>query len=315
MRFGLKLNTQFVAGQDPVKGTRDLLDQVRAARDFGFDSVWVSQHYLATPFMALQTWPMIGRVAAEAGDMQVGTSIFLLTLLNPVYAAELAATADLITEGRFVFGVGLGYRPQEFEAFGVDMQSRGRRFEECLDVMLRLWTEDEVDHHGEFFNLTQARPTLKPVQKPHPPVWIAASGDAAVKRAGRYGLPWLINPHASLTQLKKHMLLYSATLAESGHVRPSDTPMFKEVAVALSRDAAFDMARPFLEKKYQTYAEWGLDKPMPKEESLDAPFRELAKDRFIIGTPDDVTAELRRYDEAIGANHVLLRLQWPGMPQ
>src|SRR5581483_9201006 len=220
MKFGLKLNTQFTARQDPVKGTQELLDQVRAARDNGFDSVWVSQHYLATPYLALQTWPMLGRVVAEAGDMVVGTSIFLFTLLNPVYAAEHAATMDILTGGRFVFGIGLGYRPEEFEAFGVSLERRGERFEECLDVMLRLWTEPEVDHHGTYFSLTNARLTLRPVQRPHPPVWMAASGDAAVRRAARYGFPWLVNPHASLTQVAKQRELYLRTLREHGHDVP-----------------------------------------------------------------------------------------------
>jgi alkanesulfonate monooxygenase SsuD/methylene tetrahydromethanopterin reductase-like flavin-dependent oxidoreductase (luciferase family) len=315
MKFGLKLNTQFTARQDPVKGTQELLDQVRAARDNGFDSVWVSQHYLATPYLALQTWPMLGRVVAEAGDMVVGTSIFLFTLLNPVYAAEHAATMDILTGGRFVFGIGLGYRPEEFEAFGVSLERRGERFEECLDVMLRLWTEPEVDHHGTYFSLTNARLTLRPVQRPHPPVWMAASGDAAVRRAARYGFPWLVNPHASLTQVAKQRELYLRTLREHGHDVPEDVPVFKEMSIAKTRREAIDVARPFLENKYKAYATWGLDKPMPKGETLEAPFEELAKDRFILGTPQECSQDIARYRDVIGATHLLLRLQWPGMPQ
>ena len=103
--------------------------------------------------------------------------------------------------GNFVFGVGLGYREEEFEAFGVDYGTRGSRFEECLDVAIRLWTEDEVTHRGRHFTLTAASLLLKPVQKPHPPIWMAASGDPAVRRAARYGFAWLINPHASLANL------------------------------------------------------------------------------------------------------------------
>jgi alkanesulfonate monooxygenase SsuD/methylene tetrahydromethanopterin reductase-like flavin-dependent oxidoreductase (luciferase family) len=315
MKFGLKLNTQFREGQDRVQGTRELIEQVAAAREAGFDSVWVSQHYLPTPYQALQTFPLLGRIAAEMGDMTIGTSIFLLTLANPVYAAEQAATMDVLTGGRFVFGVGLGYRKEEFEAFGVDARRRASRFRECLDVAIRLWTEDEVTHRGEHFTLTGARLLLKPVQEPHPPIWMAASSDAAVRRAAEYGFPWLINPHASLATLEGQMDLYRSVAAQQGHPMPDTVPMFKELSIAETRADAFEVARPFLEKKYASYASWGLDKPMPKSESLSAPFVELARDRFIMGTPEDVSTELERYHKSIGANHLVLRMQWPGMPQ
>jgi alkanesulfonate monooxygenase SsuD/methylene tetrahydromethanopterin reductase-like flavin-dependent oxidoreductase (luciferase family) len=315
MQFGLKINSQFPAGADAVEGTREIVEQVRVARDAGFDSAWVSQHFLAKPYQALQTWPLLGRLAAESGGMTIGSSIFLLTLSNPAYAAEQAATMDVITGGRFVFGVGLGYREEEFEAFGVDYATRGSRFEECLDVAIRLWTEDEVTHRGRHFTLTDASLLLKPVQKPHPPIWMAASGDPAVRRAARYGFPWLINPHASLPNLVRQIELYRTTLAEHGHEPPGQSPMFKEMAVADTRDHAIETARPYLEKKYRSYAQWGLDRPMGKDESLSVPFEELLKDRFIVGTPEECSEEIERYRDLLGVNHLLLRLQWPGMPQ
>ncbi|MFI5035339.1 MAG: LLM class flavin-dependent oxidoreductase [Acidimicrobiales bacterium] len=315
MKIGLKLNSQFAQGQDPVQCTRELLDQVRAARDGGFDSVWVSQHWLAKPYQAIQTWPMLGRVAAESGEMQVGTSIFLLTLLNPVYAAESAVTMDVITGGRFVFGLGLGYRPEEFEAFGVDITKRGSRYEEALQVMLRLFSEDSVTHHGAHFQLTDAVLALKPVQRPHPPIWLAASGDAAVRRAARFGFPWLINPHASFDTISQQMSLYKEVAAASGHALPDEVPVFKEISIAETRERAMSSAQPYVEGKYKSYSKWGLDKPMSESESLSVPFEELVRDRFIVGTPDDVNRDIERHHGAIGANHFLMRFQWAGMPQ
>ncbi|MCZ7530479.1 MAG: LLM class flavin-dependent oxidoreductase [Acidimicrobiia bacterium] len=315
MKIGLKLNTQFRPGQDPVEGTAELVEQVRLARDCGFDSVWVSQHYLTTPFQALQTWPMLGRIAAEAGEMQIGSAIYLLTLHNPVEAAELATTIDVLTGGRFIFGVGLGYREQEFEAFGLDIKQRVSRFTEALEVLLRLWTEESVTHQGKHFQLTDAHLTMRPVQQPHPPIWIAASSDVAVKRIAKHGFPWLINPHASLTTVEKQMGLFHESLDEHGKARPSTVPVFKEFSIAQRREDALATARPYLEKKYQSYADWGLDKPMPEGERLTVPLDELAKDRFIIGTPEECREELLRHEEAIGADHFLLRMQWPGMPQ
>lgn len=184
MKFGLILNTQFVAGENPVQKIRDVVEQVRSARDNGFDSVCVSHHYLLTPFQMPQPLTLVGRLAAESGTMRVITNIFLLTIHTPAYVAEQGATLDVLTEGRFVFGVGLGYRPEEFEGMGVEMKTRVSRFMEILEVSKRLWTEDVVNHRGRHFTLTNAQLTLKPVQKPHPPIWIAASGDPAYEPPG-----------------------------------------------------------------------------------------------------------------------------------
>lgn len=315
MKFGLILNTQFVAGEDPAAKVRDLVEQVRAARDNGFDSIAVSHHYLLTPFQMLQPLPLLGRLAAESGAMRLITNIFLLTIHTPAYVAEQVATIDVLSEGRFVFGVGLGYRPEEFEGMGVEMKTRVSRFVEVLEVARRLWTEATITHRGRHFTLTDASLLLKPVQRPHPPIWIAASGDAAFERAARYGDACLINPHASLRTIERQMGLYRRTLAEVGKPFPAEAPIFKECSVARTREAALREARPYLLQKYKAYADWGLDKPLPKDESLSVPYEELVRDRFVIGTPDECRAELQRYHDVLGVNHFLLRPQWPGMPQ
>jgi alkanesulfonate monooxygenase SsuD/methylene tetrahydromethanopterin reductase-like flavin-dependent oxidoreductase (luciferase family) len=315
MKFGLILNTQFVAGEDARVKVRELIDQVRAARDNGFHSVAVSHHYLLTPFQMVQPLPLLGRLAAESGTMQLVTNIFLLTIHTPAYVAEQVASLDVLSDGRLVFGVGLGYRPEEFEGMGVEMKTRVSRFLEILDVARRLWTEDVVTHTGRHFTLTDASLTLKPVQRPHPPIWIAASGDAAFDRAARHGDACLINPHASLPTVERQMAIYRKALAEVGKPFPAEAPIFKECSVARTREQALRAAEPYLVQKYKAYADWGLDKPMPKGESLSVPYDELVRDRFIVGTPDDCMAEIRRYHDRLGVSHFLLRPQWPGMPQ
>ena len=315
MRFGLLLNTQFPRGESAVERLRGLLDQVRAARDNGLDSVWVSQHYLASPFQMLQQVSVLGRMAAESGSMRIGTNIFLLPIHNPVYVAEQVATLDVIAEGRFIFGCGLGYRPEEFDAFGVEMKRRVSRFLEALEVARRLWTESEVTHEGRHFRLHKAELTLKPVQRPHPPVWIAASGDPAVERAATHGDAWLINPHASLKTLQRQMALYGRALAAAGRPFPAEAPILKEFRIAGSRAAALEESKPYLEPKYRAYADWGLDKPMPKGESLSVPFDDLATDRFIVGAPEECRADIERHATLLGVNHFIFRIQWPGMPQ
>jgi len=315
VRFGLFVSAQYPAEEDPAARLAEHLEQVRFVRDAGFHSVFAGQHFLPAPFQMLQPVPLLGRLAAESGAMRLITNIFLLTIHTPAYVAEQVASIDVLTEGRFVFGVGLGYRPEEFEGMGVEMKTRVSRFVEVLEVARRLWTEDVVDHRGRHFTLTNASLLLKPVQRPHPPIWIAASGDAAFERAARHGDACLINPHASLRTIERQMGLYRKTLAEVGKPFPAEAPIFKECSVARTREAALREAKPYLLQKYKAYADWGLDKPLPKDESLSVPYEELVRDRFVIGAPDECRAEIQRYHDVLGVNHFLLRPQWPGMPQ
>ena len=315
MRFGLIVSKQHPRGVSMVERFREHIDQVRAARDAGFDLIVMGQHFLSTPFQELQTLPALARLAAEAGTMRIGATVLLLPLLNPVDVAEQVATMDVICEGRFIFGAGLGYRDQEYEAFGVQAKERVARFTESLDVIRRLWTEDEVTHHGRFYHLTGARMALRPVQKPHPPIWFAANNDAAVERSARLADAWVINPHAKLATLQAQLAVYRKALAAAGRPFPAELPIIKELYVAPDRRTALAECRPFLEAKYKAYGAWGQDKALPAGDHFDPEFDELVRDRFIIGDPEDAVRELRRHVDALGVTTFVFRVQWPGMEQ
>jgi len=315
MKFGLIVSKQHPPGVSMVDRFREHIDQVRAARDAGFDLIVMGQHYLSTPFQEIQPLPALARLAAEAGRMRVGATVFLLPLLNPVDVAEQVATMDIITEGRFVFGAGLGYRDEEFEAFGTQAKERVPRFLECLDVVKQLWSKDEVTHRGRFFSLTRARLALRPVQQPHPPIWFAANNDAAVERAARMADAWVINPHAKLEILQHQVGLYRKARQAAGQPASAELPIIKELYVAPDRRTAIDECRPFLEAKYKAYASWGQDKALPPGDHFDLGFEDLVRDRFIVGDPDDAIRELKRYVDALGVNTFIFRIQWPGMEQ
>ncbi len=315
MNFGLIVSKQHPPGVSMVERFREHIDQVRAARDAGFDLIVMGQHFLSTPFQEIQSLPALARLAAEAGTMRVGATVILLPLLNPVDVAEQVATLDVITEGRFVFGVGLGYREEENEAFGIAPKERVGRFVEGLEVIKRLWAEDEVTHHGKFFRLTRARMALKPVQRPRPPIWFAANNDRAVERAAKMADAWVINPHAKLAVLERQMTVYRQALVAAGRGFPGELPIIKELYIAPDRRTAIRECRPFLEAKYKAYASWGQDKALPEGDSFDLDFEELIADRFIIGDPDDAIRELKRYEEKLNVNCFIFRIQWPGMEQ
>ena len=176
---------------------------------------------------------------------------------SPVDLAERVATMDIITGGRYTLSAALGYRDEEYDAFGVDRKHRVSRFVECLEVMKRLWTGEEVTFHGRHFHLQGARMTLEPIQKPHPPIWIAANSDAAIKRAGRLGYTWNVNPHATYTTIKGQIQVYREAAEEAGTEVPRELPIGRELYVHEDRERAFDQVRPFLGGKYEAYARWG----------------------------------------------------------
>src|SRR5271170_8198203 len=185
MKFGLFVNSQQPRGDDPVLRFRQCVQQVIVARDTGFDAIASGHHYVSPPFIALQNLPFLARLAADSGQMDLVLAVTLLALLNPVQTAEEVASLDIMSEGRVVFGIGLGYREVEYEAFGVSLKDRVPRMLEALQLIKRLWTEEVVSFEGRFFRVHNATCTIRPVQQPHPPIWIAANADPAVVRTAR----------------------------------------------------------------------------------------------------------------------------------
>ena len=291
------------------------VDLVRAVRNAGFDMICGGQHYLSDPYQMSSLFPLLARLAAEAGDMEIGSAVVLLPLHNPVELAESVATMDSICGGRFIFGIGLGYRDEEYTAFGVDRTHRVQRMEEALEVMKRLWTEEEVEFQGNYFQVPRVKPVTRPVQKPHPPIWVAANNDVAIHRAARWGYPWLINPHATVPMVTQQMHHYREALDQAGQAAPQALPMMRELYVAQDRESAYLESQPFLEGKYAAYASWGQDKALPGNESFSVPYQDLARDRFLLGSPDEVAQEILRYRDELGVNYLIFRMQWPGMGQ
>jgi alkanesulfonate monooxygenase SsuD/methylene tetrahydromethanopterin reductase-like flavin-dependent oxidoreductase (luciferase family) len=314
MKFGLSVPVQHRLDEPSDERIRELLEQVKLARDLGFDSISASQHYLAAPFQYFQPIPLLARIAAESGEMTLITNILLLPLYNPIDLAEQLTTLDIICNGRLVCGVGLGYRDVEYAVFGVERASRVSRFEEALILLKRLWIEDEVSFDGEHFRLDGARMTLKPVQRPRPPIWIAASSSAGIKRAARLGDAWTIAGHATLATLKRQVQFYRETLQTLGKPCPEDFPLSKELYVAPDRRAAWREAQPYLEAKYRAYSQWGQDRELPATETFAVPFETLIQDRFILGDPNDCIAQILAHQEQLGITHMKFRVHWPGMP-
>jgi probable F420-dependent oxidoreductase len=315
MKIGVFLGTQHPADGDMRRALGDHLEQTRALRDEGYDAVWVGQHYRTYPEQFFQTTPLLARLAAEAGDMTIGTNLLLLPLHNPVDVAEQYATMDVIAGGRFILGVGLGYRPEEYEVFGVERRTRTRRFEEALALLKRLWTEDHVTFEGQFYQVNDVSIRPRPLQRPRPPIWIGAAADPAVRRAALLGDAWISTSVSTFSIVKEQIALYRRTRAEAGLPPAAESAHSIECYVAADRRRAFDESAPYIAAKYRSYFAWGMDGNLPGESAATLSLEELVRDRFVIGTPDDVIRDCRRRRDELGATHLVVRFNFPGMSQ
>ena len=294
---------------------RDHLEQFRASRDAGFDVYCWAHHYLIDPFQHFQPLPVLARLAAEPGNMKLATSVLLLPLLNPVDVAEQVATLDHICGGRLILGLGLGYRPEECEAFGTHMSQRAARSSEALELMVRLWTEGEVTHHGRHFHVSNARPTARPYQKPYPTIWLAAMSDPAVRRVGREGRILFIGPAQPHSTVRRQISLYRRTLQEYGHAIPDEMVIVREFFCAGNRDEALEKARWGFQKKYEAYSQHGLRGTDPElTRKVTGDMEALMEDTFIVGSPQECVEQISRYRE-LGFSHICLRLFYPDMAQ
>lgn len=285
MKIGISLTTAYAREEPAMERFRQLVQQVEAARDQGFHSVWVGDHHV-TPHVYYQSIPTIARLSAHAGSMQIGPFL-LLPLYHPVLLAEQMATLDVITGGRLTLMVALGWQPEAYAAFGIPWKERVPRFEEALNVLRLLFAQDPAEHLGRFYRFEGVSCQPKPVHA-RIPLWIGASAELAIRRAARLGDAWIIAPLSSLEAVKTQMRIYQAALAEYGRAGEiTEFPIRRDVFVAEDRETALQIVEPILKAGYRGVTGNPLDV-------------------LIVGGPQDVIEKLEQL-RAVGTSHVLAR--------
>jgi alkanesulfonate monooxygenase SsuD/methylene tetrahydromethanopterin reductase-like flavin-dependent oxidoreductase (luciferase family) len=314
MKLGIYLNAQHPAGDDPARRLAETLEQGRLIRSLGFDSIWGGEHHVTPGFHYFPLLPLLQRLAAEADGLGVGTNLALLPLHNPVELAEVGAFLDVLTGGRFLLGVGLGYRAEEFAVFGVPMSERVSRLTEGVEIIRRLWTEDRVTHRGRHWQLEDVSIRPRPLQRPRPPILVGSQVPAGIARAAWIADGWLVVPIPTVDEFAAQAAAFQAARAAAG-LPAGQVCRLLEVVCAADEDTAIRRAAPFLLEKYAAYLSWGipgitLDRAAPPAEQL----RRLAANRFAVGSPLQVTEALLAQHRA-GVTHATMRVSWPGMDQ
>ncbi len=305
------LMTDIPKSVSPQEQFRDILRVVDAAQEAGLTYVSFGQHFLYGDLSYLQPVPLLARLAAHVEPhVRLVTSVLITPLYHPVMLAEELATLDVVTEGRLVFGAGIGYFPAEFEHFQIPYAQRASRTDECLDLVVRLWTEDEVTHDGRYWQLDHVRPHLQPVQKPHPPIWIGAHSEAGARRAGRVGDAFTVPPETTVEEMRARFEIVRAGFAARG--KPfGPQPVRRNIFVADTHEAAVDGYARVSQARYLTYRERGLD--VMADTDLRDDFEKAVSGHAVLGTPDEVVGKLTELVTALPVDPLLFRPQWPSM--
>jgi probable F420-dependent oxidoreductase len=318
MKFGLLFRPQ-----DPPDAAnigqrwQEILAAGEAAEAAGWDGLFVPEHHMMPDAYLPSPWPALGALAARTKHVDIGTTVHLLPFEHPVHVAEHSAMVDVLSGGRLVFGAAIGYRPDEFALYRTPLEKRGARFEEALELIRALWTQESVTHPGPHYPLQNARLEPKPIQRPHPPIWIGGWGELMIRRAARQADAWVPGPTAHLQKLLDGKARYQAELRAAGRPDPAEWPLTRDTVIADTDAEALELAERHLLVNYRDEyggGRWkhpliGAEDATPVDQ-LDA----LGRDRFVIGGPERCRAQVRRFVEEFGATHVIFRLYFPGMP-
>jgi len=213
-----------------ARGFFDFIDTNVEAETLGYHSSFVTEHHFTKFGQLSAPLTLLTFLAARTTRLRLGTAVLVLPWHNPVLLAEQVATLDLLSHGRLDLGIGKGYRHNEFAGFAMPPGEAEPRFEEVLDVLVRaLASNAPFSHHGRFFRLDDVVVEPPPHQRPHPPVWLAASSDGSIAACARRGFNLLLDQFASPRQIEARIALYRRELETAGHV-------FEAMRVAVARN-------------------------------------------------------------------------------
>jgi probable F420-dependent oxidoreductase len=191
--------------------------------------------------------------AAHTTQIRLGTGICIVPQRNPLYTAKQVTAIDYLSNGRFNFGVGLGWSREEYSALNVRWEGRGKRMDEYLELMKRLWIDHDSEYHGETYDMPICRQYPKPLQKPHPPIYIGGEGDPALARVAKHGDGWF-GMGQRPDQIRERLSRLDGLLAEQGRERSSVQVAIAPYFKSISRSEAEDYAATGIDELILMYA-------------------------------------------------------------
>lgn len=289
---------------------RQLVDDARLVESLGFDSFWLAEHHFWYDGWCPAPLVAAASAAAATERLRFGTAMLLLPQRDPLRVARTAATLDRLWGGRLDLGVGLGHRDPEFDGFGIERRHRGERMDEALDVLRLAWsTHGTFEYHGRHFDYPPTPLDLRPVQQPHPPVWVGGMAGPALDRAVRHGAGVLLPQTLHLHEVEA-ILSAVRDRAEALGVPPVRTGILKDAWVTEGDEGA-----AFADRVASHYREeagsWWLLKGRPAHERPELLDRQMDRIRatLVAGAPDSVATRLSEL-VALGIDTLVVRFEY-----
>ncbi len=302
MQFGLFGSAQARRGgpdDDSGAGFREFVERNIEAEALGYVSTFLVEHHFTGFGQVSATLNLLTWIGARTTTLRLGTAVLVLPWHNPVLLAEQGATLDLLSGGRLDFGIGKGYRANEFAGFCSPMAEAEARFDECLEVMTKAWTSDEPwSHRGiywQFEGIVVEPPTA---QKPHPPVWMGAGSPASIKKVAAQGYNLLLGQFSPLEQISEAIALFRAEVETHGR-------RFDPMSVAVARSLNVVMTAAEYEKAIETRMAGRRRTQRLAQRPNFKDTREAAEAGTLYGTPDEIGVKLQALRD-VGAEYVLL---------
>lgn len=326
MKFGTFHLFQKPPGWTDEDVFRAELEQIEKAEELGFDGVWLAEHHfqwygIATDLMVLAAW-----VAARTERVRIGTAIVVLPFHNPLRLAEQVAIVDLISKGRLDLGVGRGYQAAEYDGFNIPMDESKARFLECMEILIKAWTEETFSYDGHFTHVKDVTLLPKPVQKPHPPIYIASwMTPETIRYAAERGYPIMAPAGLASDQVKTNYELYRDYSESLGRdISGLDLPALVHIYVDESEERARQigiehslrygaslatLGTPVqkggrLSADYESYKDFGKPDRMAKESR---------EEMLLFGTPDTVSRKIEWMRDHLGVNYVMCWMNMGGL--
>lgn len=299
MQFGLfgGARTKRSIGLEDSQGYQSFIDYVTEADRLGFKQLFMVEHHFTGQGQVSASMTVLAYLAARTQHIRLGTAVVVLPWHNPVLIAEQVATLDLLTGGRVDFGVGKGYRQAEFDGFCIPIEEATERFDEAMEIIRKAWTtEGRFSHRSKHWHYENIVVEPEPLQRPHPPLWLAAGSHESIRRAAREGYNLLLDQLAQTEQIIQRIAIFRE---ECGKIGRAYDPLMVATARPLQmihheseRAAAYETRKRVL----SVIGDLARDKLADRVEDDTAP---------LLGLPDEVIARLKEL-EAGGATNILL---------
>ena len=314
---------------------RQVMAQVELADEVGFDYFWTVEHHFLTEFSYCPAPEVLyGAISQRTKRIRIGHAVVLLPQKynHPIRVAERAAVLDIVSDGRMDLGTGRSTTLIEMEAFGVNPEETQAEWEEAVTIIPRMWTEDPFSHEGHYFQIPPRSIIPKPVQKPHPPLWVACSQPNSFRRAGEMGLGALCFNFNGAEQVTERVKVYREALKHAHPVGSFVNDQFASMCVVLcgeddkeTKSIGGPAGEWMIQKAYELYSPWrqqGVTVPDSYKFAVGAVEQErtgrtaeqhMEVGAFAMGDPDTCIKAMKTY-EAAGVDQVLCFMQIGDVP-